>query len=168
LQQGLAFGPVAAGTALAPMAIAFLIASLLAPRLVTRYGRYVVTVGLAVQGIGLLALVGTALAFWSQLGPLGLAPAMAVLGFGQGMAMSTLFRIVLSEVPTERAGVGGGVMVTAQQSSLALGVATLGTLFLSLATTHGFRTALITALLIQLTAVALSVALSTRLPRTVR
>ncbi len=43
-----------------------------------------------------------------------------------------VFRVVLSEVPTARAGVGSGVVITTQQSSLALGVATLGTLFLAL------------------------------------
>jgi MFS family permease len=168
LQQGLGLGPVPAGTALAPMAVAFLVASLLAPRLVTRFGRRVVTGGLVVQGLGLLALGATAFALWPAVGPLTLAPGMAVLGFGQGMAMSTLFRIVLSEVPVERAGVGGGVMVTAQQSSLALGVATLGTLFLALAGSHGYRDALAIALAVQLAAVIASVALSTRLPRTVR
>ncbi len=167
LQQGLGLGPVRAGTALAPMAIAFFAASLVAPRLVTRYGRLVVTVGLVVQGAGVLAVVGTVLAGWPHLGPLGLAPSMALLGFGQGMALSTLFRIVLSEVPAERAGVGGGVLVTTQQSSLALGVATLGTLFLSLADGSGFRDALLVTLLVQVAAIAASVVLSTRLPRRV-
>ncbi|PWI44491.1 MFS transporter [Streptomyces sp. ICBB 8177] len=168
LQQGLALGPVAAGTALAPMAVAFFAASLVAPRLVTRYGRHVVSVGLTVQGLGLLVVVATALAGWPHIGPLALTPGMAVLGFGQGMAMSTLFRIVLSEVPAERAGVGSGVMVTTQQSSLALGVATLGTLFLSLASSAGMRDALVTALLVQVALVAAAVGLSLRLPRTVR
>lgn len=168
LQQGRLLGPVAAGSALAPMATAFLVASLLAPRLVTRFGRVVVTSGLALQGTGLLIVVASVLTGWSHLGPLQLLPGMAVLGFGQGLAMSTLFRIVLSEVPADRAGVGGGVMVTTQQSSLALGVATLGTLFLSLAGTYGMRDALAAVLLVQVTGVAASVALSTTLPRSVR
>jgi MFS family permease len=168
LQQGLGLGPVAAGTALVPMAVAFFAASLIAPRLVARHGRRVVTAGLLVMGTGVLIAIGTVLARWPHLGPLGLLPATAVLGFGQGMAMSTLFRIVLSEVPAERAGVGSGVMVTTQQSSLALGVATLGTLFLSLAGTHGMRDALVVVLLAEAVAVAAATALSTRLPRTVR
>ena len=113
-------------------------------------------------------VVATALAGWPDLGPAALLPGMAVLGFGQGLAMSTLFRIVLSDVPAARAGVGSGVMVTTQQSSLALGVATLGTLFLALAQSAGMRTALVTALLVQVAGVAASVALSLRLPRAVR
>lgn len=77
-------------------------------------------------------------------------------------------RIVLSEVPPARAGVGGGVMVTTQQSALALGVATLGTLFLSLVPHTGMRDALLWTLTAQLTGVLLTGVLSLRLPRTVR
>ncbi len=168
LQQGLGLGPVRAGTALAPMAVSYFVASLVAPRLVTRYGRRVVTVGLWVQGTGVLAVAGTVAAGWPHLGPLSLAPAMVVQGFGQGMALSTLFRIVLSEVPPERAGVGGGALVTTQQSSLALGVATLGTLFLSASGVAGPRDALLVTLLAQAVAVVASVVLSGRLPRAVR
>jgi hypothetical protein len=78
-----------------------------------------------------------------------------------------IFRIVLSEVPPARAGVGSGVMTTTQQSALALGVATLGTLFLSLIPSMGMRNALVTTLLVQLATIALTGVLSLRLPRTI-
>ncbi|MFD6751086.1 MFS transporter, partial [Streptomyces anthocyanicus] len=81
--------------------------------------------------------------------------------------LPVLIRIVLSEIPATRAGVGSGVMATTQQASLAVGVATLGTLFLSLAPTHGTRDALVTTLLVQLAGIALTTALSLRLPRTI-
>jgi hypothetical protein len=58
-------------------------------------------------------------------------------------------------------------MATTQQSALAIGVATLGTLFLSLSSSHGMRDALVTTLLVQLAGVALTTALSLRLPRTI-
>jgi hypothetical protein len=47
--------------------------------------------------------------------------------------MTALIRVVLSAVPITEAGVGSGVFTTTQQVSLAIGVATLGTLFVSLA-----------------------------------
>lgn len=103
---------------------------------------------------------------WSGLGLLGLMPGLAIAGFGQGLQLPVLFRIVLSDVPPERAGVGGGVMTTTQQAALALGVATLGSLFLALAPGSGMRDALIVTLLVQLAAVALTALLSLRLPRT--
>jgi hypothetical protein len=55
------------------------------------------------------------------------------------MIMTTLFRVVLSGVPAERAGVGSGALATTQQTSLALGVAVLATLFADLGTTLGPR-----------------------------
>lgn len=72
---------------------------------------------------------------------------------------------MLADVPASRAGVGSGVMVTAQQSALALGVATLGTLFLSLAPGHGMRDALVIVLVVQLAAVLGTALFSLRLPR---
>jgi hypothetical protein len=56
------------------------------------------------------------------------------------MAMTTLFRVVLSGVPTDRAGVGSGALATTQQTSLAVGVATLGTLYTGLAGTGALGT----------------------------
>ncbi|MER6180900.1 MFS transporter [Streptomyces sp. NPDC001652] len=167
LQQGAGLGPVRAGLALAPMAVVFFFVSLAGPRLVTRYGTRVVTAGAGIQavGVGLMALV--AWRSWPDLGLVELLPGAAVAGAGQALQLPVIFRIVLSEVPTARAGVGSGVMVTTQQSALALGVATLGTLFLSLTPGLGMRDALVTTLLVQLVGVALTGLLSLRLPRTV-
>ncbi|MEU5885624.1 MFS transporter [Streptomyces sp. NPDC047461] len=167
LQQGAGLGPVRAGLALAPMAVVFFFVSLAGPRLVTRYGTRVVTAGAGIQavGVGLMALV--AWHSWPDLGLVELLPGAAIAGAGQALQLPVIFRIVLSEVPTARAGVGSGVMVTTQQSALALGVATLGTLFLSLTPELGMRDALVTTLLVQLVGVALTGLLSLRLPRTV-
>ncbi|WHM41400.1 MFS transporter [Streptomyces sp. BPTC-684] len=167
LQQGLQMGPVSAGLALVPMAVAFFAASLAGPRLIGRYGSRVVTTGGLIQGVGITVLVLTVWKGWSGLGIAELAPGVALAGLGQGLQLPVLFRIVLSDVPTDRAGVGSGVLVTTQQSALALGVATLGSLFLSLLPSMGTRDALVVTLLVQLAAVVLTVLLSLRLPRTV-
>jgi hypothetical protein len=63
-----------------------------------------------------------------------------VAGFGQALVFGSLFRLVLSDVPHHHAGVGGGVLVTIQQSGLALGVATIGALYLGLEN-HGISQA---------------------------
>ncbi|GHE67756.1 MFS transporter [Streptomyces spiralis] len=167
LQRGAGLGPVPAGLALAPMAVVFFFVSLAGPRLVARYGTRVVTAGAVVQlvGVGLMALAVRQ--SWPHLGVMELLPGAAVAGAGQALQLPIVFRIILSEVPAARAGVGSGVMVTAQQSSLALGVATLGTLFLSLVPGSGMRDALVITLLVQLTGVVLTGLLSLRLPRTI-
>lgn len=168
LQQGLRMGPVSAGLTLVPMAVAFFTASLAGPRLVGRYASRVVTAGSVVQALGITVLAATVWWGWPGLGLAALAPGTALAGFGQGLQLPVLFRIVLSDVPSDRAGVGSGVMTTTQQSALALGVATLGTLFLSLTASTGMRDALVITLLCQLAIIAVTALLSLRLPRAVR
>ncbi len=167
LQEGAGLGPVAAGLALAPLAVVFFVFSLLGPRLVARYGTRVVTAGAVLQGVGLALMALAAWRFWPHLGFVELLPGAAVAGAGQALQLPVIYRVILSEVPPARAGVGSGVMITTQQSALALGVATLGTLFLSLVPGMGMRDALVTTLLVQLAGVVLTGLLSLRLPRTV-
>ncbi|MGW6732994.1 MFS transporter [Streptomyces sp. NPDC055013] len=167
LQQGAGLGPVAAGVALVPMAVVFFFVSLAGPRLVARYGTRVVTAGAVIQGVGVALMALAAWRFWPEFGFVELLPGAAIAGAGQALQLPVIFRIVLSEVPAARAGVGSGVMITTQQSSLALGVATLGTLFLSLAATMGMGDALVVTLVVQLAGVVLTGLLSLRLPRTI-
>ncbi|MFF8602681.1 MFS transporter [Streptomyces sp. NPDC015232] len=167
LQQGLSMGAIASGLALVPMALAFFGASLAGPRLIRRWGATrVVPVGALAQGLGIGLIAWTVWRDWAGLSVGDLLPGMAIAGLGQGLQLPVLFRLVLSEVPPAQAGVGSGVMVTTQQSALALGVATLGSLFLSLAGSADMGSALVTTLLVQLGVVVLTLLLSLRLPRT--
>nr|WP_202477559.1 MFS transporter [Streptomyces sp. SID5470] len=167
LQEGAGRSPVQAGLALAPLAVTFLLTSIAGPRLISRFGTRVVTAGALIQGVGLGLMILAARSSWPDLGLLPLLPGGAIAGVGQALQLPVVFRIVLSEVPPARAGVGSGVMVTTQQASLALGVATLGTLFLALVPGMGMRDALVTTLLVQLAGVALTGLLSLRLPRVI-
>ncbi|MCS0601420.1 MFS transporter [Streptomyces sp. LP11] len=167
LQQGAGLGPVPAGLALAPMAVAFLCVALAGPRLIARHGTRVITAGSVVQGVGIALLVLAVWRDWPHLDFVSMLPGAAVAGAGQALQLPNVLRLVMSEVPPARAGVGSGVMVTTQQSALALGVATLGTLFLTLVPHLGMRDALVTALLVQLAGIALTGLLSLRLPREV-
>jgi predicted MFS family arabinose efflux permease len=165
-QQGLRFSPLTAGIALVPLAVCFLGASLAMPRLVARYGRLVITAGAVITVVSMLVLAAVTVSGWPRLGPLDLAPGMALVGIGNGLVLPPLFRVVLSGVPADRAGVGGGVLVTTQQTSLALGVATLGSLFLSLEAPGGpgLRTAFTIVLLVLAAAAVLVAVISLRLP----
>lgn len=132
LQDALRFGPFQAGLALTPLAVGFFVVSLLSSRLVTRFGSRIIGYGAAIQGAGLLLTAAATVWAWPHVSVLDFAPGMAVIGIGNAMSMTTLFRVVLSGVPAERAGVGSGALATTQQTSLALGIATLGTLFATL------------------------------------
>src|SRR5699024_10867826 len=87
IQQGLEYGPVAAGFALVPYAMAFFAGSMLGPRLAPRLRGRAVTVGVIVQAVGLIALVWTVAAAWSGTAAIAMAPALVVVGFGQGLQL---------------------------------------------------------------------------------
>ncbi|MFE5871350.1 MFS transporter [Streptomyces roseifaciens] len=165
LQEGLRLGPLAAGLSLVPMCVTFFAGSLAGPRLFSRYGRRAVTAGALVQGAGLLAVAAAFYWGWDAADLWGPCVALAVQGLGQGLLLPLTLRTVLSEVPVAQAGVGSGVMVTTQQSFMALGVATLGSLFLSLSDAVGMRDALAVTLGVQLVTVVVTVLLTLRLPR---
>ena len=133
VQEGLHASALTAGLGLVPMAAAFLLASLSTSRLLARFGAKVLAAGGLLQAVGLIILGITVYLGWPHLSVVDLAPGLAVAGLGQGLVMSPLFGVVLSEVPPAVAGAGSGVLTTTQQTALALGVATLGSLFLALA-----------------------------------
>jgi predicted MFS family arabinose efflux permease len=122
--------PLQIGTSLLPMSAGFLVSSLLAGRLVPRYGASVLTVGsiLAAAGFVVLARVGVDHA----------APVVGILGLGLGLVWSPLMGIVLSQVPGHLAGLGSGLLVTTMQAGLGLGSAVVGSIYLSQA--DGFAT----------------------------
>ncbi|MFV8184451.1 MULTISPECIES: MFS transporter [unclassified Streptomyces] len=165
LQQGLGYGALEAGLALVPMGVAQFAASVLAPRLVRRCGGRAVTVSAVVHLAGLAVVAGTALAVpWPGPNPLLLAPGFALCGVAQGLQLPLYYRILLAAVPAERAGAGSGLAATLQQSCLAVGVATLGSLFLSLTPGLGMRDALVVVLGVQAAGLVGLAALGLRLP----
>jgi EmrB/QacA subfamily drug resistance transporter len=133
VQEGLRASALTAGLGLLPMAVTFLFASLSTSRLLARFGAKVLAAGGLLQAAGLVMLGVTVYLGWPHVAVAELAPGLAVAGLGQGLVMSPLFGVVLSEVPPAVAGAGAGVLTTTQQTALALGVATLGSLFLALA-----------------------------------
>lgn len=114
--------PLEIGASLLPMSLGFLIASLVAGRLVPRYGVWVLTVGALVAAAGFTALART--------GVDGALPAVALLGLGFGLMWSPLMGIVLSQVPDHLAGLGSGLLITTMQAGLGLGSAVVGAVYL--------------------------------------
>jgi EmrB/QacA subfamily drug resistance transporter len=132
VQNGLHADALHGGLAILPMALLFFAGSLLAPRLIARFGRAALSAGAVVQLVGLAWLVTVLVTDWPHVTLWTTAVPLALAGAGQSMLFTGLFRSVLTDVPTHLGGVGSGVLITLQQSGLALGVATLGTLYLAL------------------------------------
>jgi MFS family permease len=161
VQDGLHRDALGSGLAITPMAVAFFTGSLLAARLYERYGTRLLGAGFALQALGLTALLAALGEQWPHVSLAAMAPGLAVAGFGQALGLGALFRTVLAGVPQRLAGVGSGVLVTVQQGSIALGVASLGTLFVTLAR-HDMRTAFLVVVGIQ---AAFAVVLAVASPR---
>ncbi|PPS90740.1 MFS transporter [Streptomyces sp. MH60] len=112
-----------AGLQTLPMSLAMVIVSPYAGRLAARYGfRVVVTTGLALAGLGLLAL-GTVHAdtgygnVWWRLG---------LVGIGFALAMSPLTGAAIQAVSPQESGLASGISSTTRQIGAVLGVAVLG------------------------------------------
>jgi hypothetical protein len=133
VQNGLHADALRGGLAILPMALLFFAGSLFAPRLISRFGRAALTAGAIIQLAGLASLVTVLVQEWPHLNLWATAAPLALVGAGQSMLFAGLFRSVLADVPTHLGGVSSGVLITFQQSGLALGVASLGTLYLALA-----------------------------------
>jgi EmrB/QacA subfamily drug resistance transporter len=129
LQGGFEFTPLASGLTNTPFSVGVLIASLIAGRFGSHFlrARLATSGALLVIGIGWLhfyiASVTDSIDHWSFLPPLLLA------GIGLGLGFSSLFQLVLRNVPPRDAGAGSGALQAFQQVGGALGVALIGEIF---------------------------------------
>ncbi|OHV56527.1 MFS transporter [Pseudofrankia sp. BMG5.36] len=167
VQNGLHADALHGGLAVVPMACAFFAGSLLAPHLIGRFGRAAMSTGAVVQLIGLALLVAVLVHGWPHVSLWVTAVPLALAGAGQSMLFAGLFRSVLADVPTHLGGIGSGALITLQQSGLALGVATLGTLYLTLAP-HDISHAFATVAYVQMGIAAMLAVGTAALPRFTR
>ena len=131
LQTGRGYSPLEAGLAVTPFALGSAVASALGGRVVDRFGRRLVAIGLAAVVVGLIAadvVLGTvegSAVGWALLVPL------LVAGVGSGIVISPNITLSLSQVPVSRAGSAGGVLQTGQRIGAAVGIAAVGSLLFS-------------------------------------
>ncbi|MEV0087105.1 MFS transporter [Saccharopolyspora sp. NPDC050642] len=129
LQAGLGHTALYAGLTFTPLAATFTIGSLLAPKLQPGLGNHVLSLGYAINVLGNVAILFTAISAGAGMTGWMLAPSMAVIGVGQGLGMSPLVAAVLVDVPEEDAGAASGVIQTIMQVGMAFGVTVIGLLF---------------------------------------
>jgi EmrB/QacA subfamily drug resistance transporter len=133
LQQILGFSAIQAGLATLPLGLAVVAASRLTPALLTMVGaRRLLAGGLALAAVG-LALLG-------RIHPAGgylvdVAGPIVLLGLGMGLSFVPLTASATSGVPPADQGLAAGLLQTAQQLGVALGLAALTSL--ATATTQG-------------------------------
>ncbi len=125
LQLVLGYSPLAAGLVLLPVPVLLMVVSPQAPALVARFGvARVASTGLTVNALGLAVLSRVRTASPVMLVELALVPLIA----GMAVTLTPLTTLIMSAVPSDRAGIGSAMNDTTRETGGALGVAVLGSL----------------------------------------
>jgi EmrB/QacA subfamily drug resistance transporter len=133
LQSGLGESPARAGLVFAPAAIGFAATGLTWRMLPARWHARNMPLGLVAAAVCYLLLA--AILRGGGRGGLPLEADLFVLGLALGLAFSPMLTVALTHVPLADAADASGVLVTVFQLGQVVGVATLGTLYLTLV--HG-------------------------------
>ncbi len=131
LQIGLGYSALAAGLAITPFALGSAVAAAVGGRVVNRYGRPLVGIGLLVVVIGLGTIVWVLRNPPHVSVPLLTAAPFLVAGLGSGLVVAPNQTLTLSQVPVPQAGSGAGMLQTGQRIGSAAGIAGVGALFFS-------------------------------------
>lgn len=133
LQSGLGESAIHAGLSFAPMAIGFAITGLTWRRLPERLHGPMIPAGLAVAALAYLLLAP--ILRGGSTGGVAMELDLLLVGLALGIAFSPMITVALTHVPLADAADASGVLVTVFQLGQVVGVATLGSTYLSLV--HG-------------------------------
>lgn len=130
LQFVLDYGPMKAGLALLPYAVAAAVCNGLGAAL----GQKVSNKTLIVAGLLVMAAAFAVLAIGT--GYVAVLIAMLVMGIGGGLAGPSAYASIMGAIPTEHAGVGSAMNDTIQQVGMAISIAMLGSVLADVFTSH--------------------------------
>lgn len=138
LQTGLGFTALEAGLGIIPYSIGFVTGSTFSPLCGRWAGAASASAGFLLSAAGAVATAMVAAHYpagvvppWGYLGP-----GVALMGFGMGVSVPTMMRVIVERVEPSYAGLVGGLVNSALQVSAAIAIAVLGGLFFSIAGTH--------------------------------
>lgn len=126
LQNGLGISAMDTGLYLILPGILFMVSSIVASKLIIRYGKRVLQAGIVLMGITFylqMELWKPGASKWV------IIALMSAWAFGNGLVLPSLLNIVLKRVPPEYAGAAAGIYSTFQQTASALGVSIIGGIF---------------------------------------
>jgi EmrB/QacA subfamily drug resistance transporter len=128
VQNVLGYSPTKAGAIFLPMTILIILIAPIAGKLSDRVGsRWLMGVGMTILGVSLLLYqrIGLHTGFWSLL------PQLVLGGIGMALTMSPMTSAAMGSVPTDKAGVGSGVLNSFRQVGGSLGIALMGAILLT-------------------------------------
>ena len=145
LQQGRGLNPLEAGLVFTILAVAYVLTSGPAPKLVAQYGRVVIAAGGVTLAAGLVALAVAVNSIGVGGSLLALVPGLVLVGAGIGLSFTPIQQVVLGGIDPARAGAASGMLSTTQQVGFALGVAITGVIYFGAADqgiAHAFQISL--------------------------
>ena len=128
-QDGLGYTAIQSALGVTAYAVGSAISAPLVGRVVTRIGRPLVVGGAVMFGIGAVALALVAPHVPAHHAAVALAPALFVMGFGQGALITPNQTLALMDVDPLMGSTAGGVLQTGQRIGLAIGQAAIGAVF---------------------------------------
>ncbi|PUV24044.1 MFS transporter [Sphingobacterium athyrii] len=136
LQSGLGISALACGMYFVPHALLFMISSVFAGKLLPRYGKRVLQLGLSIILVSFILQI----IFFSH----GDLPFISMLliglyGLGNGLVLPFLLNVVLDNIEEKDAGAASGIFSTFQQTASALGISIIGGIFYSILEHEYFR-----------------------------
>jgi EmrB/QacA subfamily drug resistance transporter len=144
-QQVLHFDALETGLALLPFVATMVTVSQITPRLLPRWGEWLVgSVGVGILGAGLLwlsPLSDSSTFLGGVLGPI------VVMGIGAGLTFAPITGVIMHFAPEEHASAASSLLQTMQQLGGSIGVAALTTVFVSITTVSGEAHGISTAIL---------------------
>jgi MFS family permease len=131
LQGALGETPLTAGLVFLPFGLGFLLGPLSTPIAGRWLGRFINPVGMALESVGFIALIILISRTLPGHPPSGvlLALILFAIGYGQGLALPTLVRMIISRVDKSYSGMIAGIVNSTLQISAALSVAVIGGIF---------------------------------------
>ncbi|MBF6327991.1 MFS transporter [Nocardia transvalensis] len=130
LQFVLGYGPMKAGLALLPFAVASAVFNGLGATLgKTLSNKALIVTGLVVMGAAFVVLANADSYLWVLI-------SMLVMGIGGGLAGPAAYASIMSAIPLEHAGVGSAMNDTLQQVGQAISIAVLGSVLAGEFTSH--------------------------------
>jgi MFS family permease len=163
MQTGLGMAPWQSGNSFIALGVTYFISAWFAPRLIARYSTSTILLtGLAIQIVGLLALIATFRVWGMENTALTLAPATGLVGYGQALIVNSFYRIGMRDIQPDDAGAASAILSTLQQAALGLGPAIFGAILLhALQNHHGDYTQAVNVFLMVETAMMVVLALAT-------
>lgn len=126
LQNGLGISALNTGLYFILPGILFAVSSVVASKLIIRFGKRVLQAGILLMGLAFflqMELWKPGVSTWV------IISLMCAWSLGNGLVLPSLLNIVLKNVPAEYAGAAAGIYSTFQQTASALGVSIIGGIF---------------------------------------